>query len=320
VGEHGERRGSLQVGVEIAVDLGDDARDGRDAVLEAGEDRLLAPLPVHDVGPDHALRRLHAAAMGRQEHLVVPRQELLQRGEKLGHAALRWGDDGRVPSHHMVAGEHGALADQGKAEMVRCVAWRVQNIQRDAAGLHHVAVLERPVGPEGGIHEGLAEAWGACAALGPGRSEAQDLAADQRLQVSRPVTMIAMAVGDQDMSDALAAGRFDDGGEMLPVSRPRIDDGHAAAANEVSIGAEEGVGRRIVGNDTAHLRGDLLGHAVVDINASIEGKLCRHGLDLGFWPVRAILAERDSDGSAARNSTLICKPNERKMWPLQAKT
>ena len=55
----------------------------RDAVLEAGEDRLLAPLPVHDVGLDHALRRLDAAAMGGQEHLVVPRHELFQRGEKL---------------------------------------------------------------------------------------------------------------------------------------------------------------------------------------------------------------------------------------------
>ena len=146
----------------------------------------------------------------------MPRQELLQRGEELRHAALRRGDDGRVPSHHMVAGEHGALADQGKAEMIRRVAWRVQNVEGDAAGLHHVAVLKRPVWPEGGIDEGLAEARGACAALGAGRSEAQDLAADQRLQVSRPVAMIAMAVGDQDMGDALAAGRFDDGGEMLP--------------------------------------------------------------------------------------------------------
>jgi len=73
MGEHGERRGGLEVGVEIAINLGDDARNGRDAVLEAGEDRLLAPLPVHDVCLDHALRRLHAAAMGRQEHLVVPR-------------------------------------------------------------------------------------------------------------------------------------------------------------------------------------------------------------------------------------------------------
>ena len=220
----------------------------------------------------------------------------------------------------MIAGEHGALANERKAEMVRRVAWRVQHIEGDAAGLHHVAVLNRPVGLEGWIDEGLAEAWGAGAALGAGRAEAQDLAADQRLQAPRPVAMIAMAVGDQDVGDSLAAGRLDDGGEMLLAGRTGIDDGHAAAAHDISIGAEKGIGRRIVGDDAAHLRGDLLGHAVVDINASIEGKLCRHGLDLGFWPIRAILAERDSDGSAARNSTLICKANERKMWPLQAKT
>ena len=76
--EHRERGRGLQVGIERAVDLRHDARDGRDAVLEAGEDGLLPPLPVHDIGPDHALRRLHPAAMGRQEHLVVPRQQLLR--------------------------------------------------------------------------------------------------------------------------------------------------------------------------------------------------------------------------------------------------
>jgi hypothetical protein len=76
--EHGEGGRGLQVGIERAVDLRHDARDGRDAVLEAGEDGLLAPLPVHDIGPDHALRRLHPSAMRRQKHLVVPRQQLLK--------------------------------------------------------------------------------------------------------------------------------------------------------------------------------------------------------------------------------------------------
>jgi len=78
--EHREGRGGFQVGVELAIDLCDDVRDGGDTVLEAGEDRLLPPLPVHDIGLHHALRRLHPAAMGRQEDLIVPRQQLLQRG------------------------------------------------------------------------------------------------------------------------------------------------------------------------------------------------------------------------------------------------
>jgi hypothetical protein len=103
---------------------------------------------MHDVGFDHTLRRLHPAAMRRQEHLVVACQEFLERGEKLRHAAFRRGDHGGVPSHHVVAGKHGALADKGKAEMVGRVARRVQDIEGYAAGLHHVAVLKRPVRPE----------------------------------------------------------------------------------------------------------------------------------------------------------------------------
>ena len=89
--------------------------------------------------------------------------------------------------------------------------------------------------------------------------------------------MVAMAMGDQDMADALAPRRLRDRRKMRLVGRTWVDDGHAAAADDIGVGAEEGVGRGIVGDDAAHLRSDLFGHAVVDIDASIEGKLCRHG-------------------------------------------
>src|SRR5262249_52365585 len=145
-------------------------------------------------------------------------------------------------------------------------------------------------------------------------------AAEQRLQRPRPVAVVAMAVCDQDVGDALAACGFGDGRMVRLVCGARINDRHAAAADEISVGAEKYVGRGIVGDDAADLRRHLLGDAVVDINASIEGKLCRHVLVKGFWTPRSILAKRDSEGSAARNSTLICEANKRKMWPLPAKT
>jgi hypothetical protein len=63
--KHRERGGGFQVRIKRAIDLRHDTRDGRDPILEAGEDRLLAPLAMHDIGPDHALRRLHPAAMRR---------------------------------------------------------------------------------------------------------------------------------------------------------------------------------------------------------------------------------------------------------------
>jgi len=157
------------------------------------------------------------------------------------------------------------------------MARRVQHIEGDAADLQLIAVGERAVWREGRIDEGIAEAGGAGAALGAGRAEAHDLAAEPLLQRPRTVAMVAMAVGDQDMADALAPRRFGDGRKMSLVGRAWVDDGHAAAADEIGVGAEEGVGRGVIGDNAAHLRGDLFGHTVVDIDASIEGKFCRHG-------------------------------------------
>jgi len=105
--------------------------------------------------------------------------------------------------------------------------------------------------------------------------------------------MIAMAVCDQDMGDALAARGVGDCRKMRLIDGTRVDDRHAAAANEIGVGAEKGVGRRIVRNDAPNLRRNLLGYAVVDLNASIEGKLCRHGLDYAS-------ERRASDPSEAR--------------------
>jgi len=178
----------------------------------------------------------------------------------------------------VIAGEDSSLTDQRKAEMVWRVTWRVQHIERNAARLHHVSVPKRPVWPEGWIDESFTETRRAGAALGTGRAEAHELSAEQRLQGARAVAMVAMAVGDQDVGDALATCGLGDRNKMLLVGRTGVDDRHATAAYEISVGAEEGVWARIVGDDAAHLRRDLLGNAVVDINTSIEGKLCRHGV------------------------------------------
>jgi len=78
----------------------------------------------------------------------------------------------------VVAGEHGALPHQGEAEMVGRVTWGVQDIERDASGLDHVAVFQRAVRREGWVDEGAAEAGRAGAAAAACWAEAQDLAAD----------------------------------------------------------------------------------------------------------------------------------------------
>ena len=90
--------------------------------------------------------------------------------------------------------------------------------------------------------------------------------------------MVAMAVGDEDMGETLALDRRGDRLEMRLVGGTGIDDRDLAGADEIGIGAEEGVWARIVGDDAADAGRDLFGHAIVDIHAPIEGKLRRHGL------------------------------------------
>ena len=111
-----------------------------------------------------------------------------------------------------------------------------------------------------------------------GRPERGDLAAEQRLQGARPVAMVAMAVRDEDVRQALAFDRGGDRLQMPLVGGTRVDDGDVAAADDIAIGAEKGVGARIVGDDTPDAGRDLLGDAIVDILTAIESKRCRHGL------------------------------------------
>jgi ABC-type polysaccharide/polyol phosphate transport system ATPase subunit len=114
--------------------------------------------------------------------------------------------------------------------------------------------------------------------------------------------MIVMAVGNENVDETLALGRGSDRLQMTLVGRSRIDDGHLSVADNVSIGAEEGVRAGIVGHDAADAGRNLLGHAIIDVNTAIEGKLRRHGLGLldglpGNFSL--ILTERAGGGSAA---------------------
>src|SRR5262245_16199606 len=112
--EHRERGRIFKSSIERSIEALDNARDGAHAIVETGEDGLLAPLAMHDIGLNHPLRGLDAAAMARQEHLVMPLHQSLECGEELRHIALGRSDDGRVPTHHVIAGEYGALADERK--------------------------------------------------------------------------------------------------------------------------------------------------------------------------------------------------------------
>src|SRR5688572_25612612 len=149
----------------------------------------------------------------------------------------------------MVAGEHGPLTDEGKAEMVGSVAGRVQNVERDVAGLHHVTVGDASIRRERRIDERISKPGRRRAAQATGWAKAQDLAAEQILQRPRAVAMIAMAMRDEDTGDSLPAHRSGDCGEMALVSGTRIDQGDIAAPDEIGVGTAKRVGARVRRDD-----------------------------------------------------------------------
>src|SRR5579885_1292296 len=113
--------------------------------------------------------------------------------------------------------------------------------------------------------------------------------------------MVAVAVGNQDVGETLALEGLGDRFEVGLVVGAGIDDRNPAAADEIGIGAEKGIRPGIVGDDAADARRNLFGHAVIDIDVTIEGKLRRHGFKalVSSSNLAPSLAERRGGGSAA---------------------
>jgi hypothetical protein len=185
--------------------------------------------------------------------------------------------------------------------MVRRVPGQMQNVEREALDPDRVAVSEFPIRREVWIDEGIAEAGNTRAARRSRWPERGDCSAGQRLQAARPVAMIAMTMRNENISEALALDGSRDRIQMAFVGRTRIDDGDLAASDDVAVGAEKRVGPGIVGDDAPNAGADLLGHAIIDILAAVEGKLRRHDLRklFVFSLIAPIVAERIRSGSAA---------------------
>jgi hypothetical protein len=60
---------------------------------------------VDEIGFDRAQRLLDATAMPRQIKTVVALKKPLERTHVIRHVAFGWRNDGRVPGHHVIAGE-----------------------------------------------------------------------------------------------------------------------------------------------------------------------------------------------------------------------
>ena len=152
----------------------------------------------------------------------------------------------------------------------------MQHVECVAAASHFLALFDRPIGHESLIDEIAPQSRRTCAARSLGRTEAQDLAAERFLKRARAVAMVAMAMGDEDVADALALGRVGDCLDVPLIVGSRIDDSDVSAADEIGVGAEERVRRGVVGDDAANSGRHLFGDPVMHVNAAIEGKFRRH--------------------------------------------
>src|SRR5262245_41028635 len=176
--------------------------------------------------------------------------------------------------------------------MVRRVPGQMQNVEREALDPDHVAVSEFSIRRKAWIDEGVTEAGNTRAARRSRRPERGDSSAGERLQSTRAVTVVAMTVRNENISEALGLDRGRDRLQMALVGRTGIDDGDVAAPDDVAVSAEKRVGPGIVGDDAANAGADLLGHAIIDVLVAVEGKLRRHDLRKLFSLIAPIVAER----------------------------
>ena len=96
--------------------------------------------------------------------------------------------------------------------------------------------------------------------------------------------MIAVAVRDKNVGDALASRGGRDRRQMGLVVRARVDDRNGPAPDDIGVRAEERVGAWVVRHHAANSRRDLLGHPIIDSQIAIEGEFRRHGFLL--WGLR----------------------------------
>ena len=182
----------------------------------------------------------------------------------------------------MIAGEDEILLPQGEGHVVGAMARGCDGRQGPAGAADGFSVRDHDVRPEIHVRAGiqgidLADSERARRAVCPlcnGRGAGRGL---DRL---RGGGMIAMGMGDDDMADALAPHRVEDGRNVRGIVRPRIDDGHGAAAHDVGACAGEGKRRGVRRHDAPDKRRHLIEAAGRDIEAAVESDIVAHGLTL----------------------------------------
>jgi len=272
VGLHGKHRRREELGGKAAIDLGHNPSNSRGARDKRIEHGFFPPRAVEQIGFDRALRIVEAAAVARQENIVVAVEQNFERGDVIGHAPFRWRDDGRVPRHHVIAREDEAAAFEREAEMIGRMARRVDRGQRPVFARDGVAALERDVGHEIIIDEVAARRavlerdfpGGGIARIGGGKRPGFGF------ELGEAIDVIAMRVRREDVGDRSPGRRFQNGGAMRVAVRSGIDDGKRRGADEISVGALKRERARIIRDEANDARSHRRRRAVIERHLGLE--------------------------------------------------
>ena len=253
--KHGTTRCTAETRVEALVHLGNHIRDRERCLAKEAQDLRLALAPV----PDHPAHELlgfrDGRAMRRIVDLILAALEFLQRKHVGAHVAVRWGDNGCRPAHHVVAREQSAGFQQSKAQVIASVARCGNSFERPAFAGDPLPVQENPVWLVERIKFCIRPDTDTCTAVIDGeRSAAYDWRTGRGLQRQRCGTMVAVRMRAHDCDQALAGDRFQDGSDMPLAVRVRVT-GNAGprgaridhrdilpVAHQIGLGAVEGVG------------------------------------------------------------------------------
>ncbi len=170
----------------------------------------------------------------------------------------------------MIAGEEKIGFLEGKGHVIGGVAGRRHRFERPAVARHHLAVGERDIGPE--IHVGRSIEPPGLADMQrprqPVRALGEHFCAGRRLDLRHRRRVIAMRMGDENVGDGFVAHGIEQRRHMGVVVRPRIEDRHFAAADDVAHRALEGERARIVGQHRADARRDVPHRVGLEVEGS----------------------------------------------------
>ena len=279
MGEHRQPGGAGEARIEPDIDRPHQGRDVGRALAEPVQDRRLAAMPVVDVLAHETRRVAYGAAVaGQIEPLVAPR-ELVERRHVVAHRAVRRRHDrwSTTPSRDR---PRTAFVPAPSANAMWLAVWpgvAIASMRQPSPSTTSPSASTRSgrnsMSPRGVEALGLADMQRPRRAV---RTLRQRDGAGRRLDGSRGGRMVAMGVGDEDVRHGLAAHRIEQRRDMGFVVRAGIDDRHLAAADDVAHRPLEGERARVVAQQAAHARRDLLDPAGRQVEALVESDVVAH--------------------------------------------